>query len=174
LTGQDRCFVGTGRSTTFIGPAEQDAPVQLEFGSGTIVAAVASDVVEVGGVEAQMKNGLLLMVQSALDITEPLEGILGLGRPRPKKQEAEVSLVSDSATATIPSFLETAGISRFSVCLNGGGNQPGVLRLGTPKLENAMGSVGQMHWGMDFRGFSVGDVSAPVAFCTSDSMLPGQ
>jgi hypothetical protein len=72
----------------------------------------------------------------------------------------------------VKGLLEVAGISRFSICFNNGA--PGVLRLGTPIQENRHGSIGQIHWGLDFRGISVGSHSAPVKFCRPEDMKAGQ
>jgi len=69
-------------------------------------------------------------------------------------------------------FLEQAGITRFSMCFNEGAN--GVLRLGTPAAPLAHGSVGKEHWGLDFRGMTVGNSSVPVQACLRSQMMPGQ
>eukprot|EP00408_Alexandrium_pacificum_P017624 CAMPEP_0171186366 /NCGR_PEP_ID=MMETSP0790-20130122/16776_1 /TAXON_ID=2925 /ORGANISM="Alexandrium catenella, Strain OF101" /LENGTH=564 /DNA_ID=CAMNT_0011651409 /DNA_START=78 /DNA_END=1772 /DNA_ORIENTATION=+ len=67
-------------------------------------------------------------------------------------------------------FLEQSHVGRFSMCFNYGDN--GVFRLGADALSNAHGSIGKYHWGLDFRGISVG--SQRLAICAPDSMLPGQ
>ena len=41
------------------------------------------------------------------------------------------------------------------------------------QARKAHASVGQVHWGLDFRGISVGDVSAPVEFCKRENMTKG-
>lgn len=202
----DRCFVGTNKSTSFVAPSEPDKVpiVSMEFGSGTIAAAVTTDTVSIGDVSAVMKDSLLLMVERELDITGPFEGILGLGRPRSRAGQElrpEVSNASGGASTKsedrvdeavfvgsylrkpkakhakpvthkpkihhdeqepdpagpreIPGFLQMADVPRFSICFNDG-VLPGVLRLNTPKDPNAMGAVGRDHWGLDFRGISVG------------------
>eukprot|EP00928_Gymnodinium_smaydae_P070654 TRINITY_DN5444_c0_g3_i3.p1 TRINITY_DN5444_c0_g3~~TRINITY_DN5444_c0_g3_i3.p1 ORF type:complete len:627 (-),score=112.97 TRINITY_DN5444_c0_g3_i3:196-2076(-) len=69
-------------------------------------------------------------------------------------------------------FLNRANISRFSMCFNDGAD--GVMRLDTPPSEKPLGSIGQVHWGLDFRGISVGDTSAPVLFCDGKSKTKGQ
>lgn len=79
---------------------------------------------------------------------------------------------TNSSGIVVKGFMEEAGIKRFSMCFNDGAN--GVLRLGTPKAKTAHGSVGQVHWGLDFRGISVGDASAPVEFCKTENMTKGQ
>jgi hypothetical protein len=71
-------------------------------------------------------------------------------------------------------FLEQANISRFSMCFNSGGN--GVLRLGTGGMENSHGGIGKAHWGLDFRGFSVGknNTVADALFCSPENMSENQ
>lgn len=221
----DRCFVGTNKSSTFVSaqsPGEVPV-VSMEFGSGTIAAAVTTDTVRIGDVSAIMQDSLLLMVERELDIRGPFEGILGLGRPRPPSDQDEYDkdFSGDNGSdpqleeavfvigsmrrpgqshkrnssshrqrghgkqepaladaREIPGFLEMADVSRFSICFNDG-ILPGVLRLNTPQDPNAMGAVGRDHWGLDFRGFSIGYSSgegeARALFCNDDrSMLPGQ
>jgi hypothetical protein len=71
-------------------------------------------------------------------------------------------------------FLEQVNISRFSMCFNDGAD--GVLRLGGPPLgSRSHGGMGTAHWGVDFRGISVGNATAPpVNFCRSSQMVTGQ
>lgn len=69
-------------------------------------------------------------------------------------------------------FLEQAGIGRFSMCFNPGAS--GVLRIGDQPVHNAHGSIGKEHWGLDFRGVSVGSKSVPVEFCSSKNLTNGQ
>jgi len=70
-------------------------------------------------------------------------------------------------------FLQHAGVDRFSMCFNDGAS--GVLRLGTPKQQNMMGSVGKFHWGLGLNGMSVGSADTPVTFCSPANMTrPGQ
>jgi len=71
-------------------------------------------------------------------------------------------------------FLEQANISRFSMCFNSGGN--GVLRLGTRGMENSHGGIGKAHWGLDFRGFSVGknNTVADALFCSPENLSENQ
>jgi hypothetical protein len=60
------------------------------------------------------------------------------------------------------------------MCFNDGKN--GVLRLGNQKAQLSHGSVGKVHWGLDFRGISVGNGnhSADVKICTGENMTKGQ
>jgi len=186
----NKCFRGQNVSSTFLmhtvydpNSASPQVPVVvMSFGSGQIEAVVASDLVRVGRVDANMSEGLLLMVDQALRMAGPFEGILGLGMPRkqaaptpepaPTPQPNATAGQAVSTTFLPHGFLQTAGITRFSMCFNEG--EDGVLRLGVPEDPAALGSIGEAHWGLDFRGISVGDFSAPVQFCTDDSMKPGQ
>ncbi|CAK0858773.1 unnamed protein product [Prorocentrum cordatum] len=82
---------------------------------------------------------------------------------KPKRQHR------DSPTG----FLEQAGIGRFSMCFNDGGD--GVLRIGEPPLKHGLGGMGTQHWGVDFRGISVGSKSVgDVLFCHGTNMTKGQ
>mmetsp|Transcript_117845 Transcript_117845/g.375683 ORF Transcript_117845/g.375683 Transcript_117845/m.375683 type:complete len:527 (+) Transcript_117845:61-1641(+) len=176
--GNSSCFRGINHSSTFMladlvkagvaVPAanfSQGVPsVVITFGSGSIEAMVASDVVQVGSVSTQMANGVLLMVDQALNFGGKFEGILGLGIPRRAELEKQLTATSPEEEALVSSkgFLQTAGIPRFSMCFNGGG-QDGVLRLGPEKPSLQLGSVGQVHWGLDFRGISVVAANASAA-----------
>merc|ERR1719387_1209078 len=101
------------------------------------------------------------------------------GNTTDKHSETEENEDEGTADQTEPhmltskGFLQHAGINRFSLCFNDGG-QDGALKLDTPKLPNALLSVGQMHWGVDFQGVSVGKASAPVKFCSPESKKKGQ
>jgi len=157
----------------------------MAFGSGEIEAEVASDTVEVGSLQADLKDQLLLMVDRALDLKGTFEGILGLGIPESAGLLAGNHSSNDSWTGkhgvhhkangtqfVTKSFLELAGITRFSMCFQDSGN--GTLRLNTPALTNPLGSVGQAHWGLDFRGISVGSASTATKICKSDNLPAGQ
>lgn len=69
-------------------------------------------------------------------------------------------------------LLEQAGISRFSMCFNDGAS--GVLNLDIPEMPESLSSVGKFHWGLDFRGISIGDTVAPLSFCSAENMTNGQ
>eukprot|EP00438_Fugacium_kawagutii_P031879 Skav203730 [mRNA] locus=scaffold4858:6631:13279:- [translate_table: standard] len=77
-----KCFTGTGRSSTF--HVADDPVVEfITFGSGTVETAVATDIVDVAGVRANMSDALLLLVNRAdLEISGDFQGILGLGLPK--------------------------------------------------------------------------------------------
>lgn len=76
------CFRGTDKSTTFHVPDNPMAE-SITFGSGTVETAVATDIVDVAGIKANMSNSLLLIVnKAALRINSDFHGILGLGLPK--------------------------------------------------------------------------------------------
>lgn len=79
--GTGECFVGTNRSSTFVGPTKGDSPRMFSFGSGDVVVYAATDVVQVGSARATMNESLFLMVNRELAIAGKFEGILGLGFP---------------------------------------------------------------------------------------------
>jgi len=152
-SGLDKCF-SPHRSTTFNQSHESyghESRVVMMFGSGEIESKVGSDVVNVGGLSAQLHQGLYMLVRRKLNINGPFEGILGLGPPHEK-----LTNETDRPRALDPyGFLEAAGVSRFSICLNRG--TAGFLRLGTPPVEPALSSVAKAHWGLRLQGLSVGD-----------------
>mmetsp|Transcript_130007 Transcript_130007/g.259346 ORF Transcript_130007/g.259346 Transcript_130007/m.259346 type:complete len:555 (-) Transcript_130007:161-1825(-) len=79
----DRCFIGTNRSSTFKlsqGP-HGPMPMYLSFGSGSIAGVQAEDIVQVGQMKQYMQKGLMLMTNHALTFKSAFEGILGLGIP---------------------------------------------------------------------------------------------
>lgn len=81
--GAQHCFRGTNKSRTFaVTEEEMNSIVSLTFGSGTIGAILATDMVQVGEETALMEDSLLLMVDDKqLAIEGAFEGILGLGVP---------------------------------------------------------------------------------------------
>eukprot|EP00930_Biecheleria_cincta_P013353 TRINITY_DN1194_c0_g1_i2.p1 TRINITY_DN1194_c0_g1~~TRINITY_DN1194_c0_g1_i2.p1 ORF type:complete len:519 (-),score=83.97 TRINITY_DN1194_c0_g1_i2:114-1670(-) len=157
-----KCYSSKGDSAS----VDTTTSVMLAFGSGEILAAIGSDYVQVGLETVYANKSLLLMVKQKLDMTSDFEGILGLGRP-----EVAPTQNDDPHRVSIPGFLEIAKDPRFSMCFNR--QSDGVLSLNTPKQDRAMGSVGQMHWGLDFRGISVGDAAQPVMFCSPADKKPG-
>ena len=108
----ERCFRGSNRSSTFsIPPTPKIA--ELTFGSGTIQAAIASDVVSVSGVSANMTNGVLLMLnRAALEVSGDFQGILGLGLP---KTPAALNM-GGTILATEPTPVYSGIVAAF-VCL---------------------------------------------------------
>mmetsp|Transcript_16272 Transcript_16272/g.35244 ORF Transcript_16272/g.35244 Transcript_16272/m.35244 type:complete len:538 (-) Transcript_16272:81-1694(-) len=209
---KNKCFSGK-KSSTFslegtdgkLLSTQEDAKVKvvvLTFGSGKIESAVSTDVVQVGTIKAEMDGGLLLMIDQALNLQGPFEGILGLGLPRKKTVPLLETNATRSPQITTESFdtgfLQTAGIERFSMCFNEAGKD-GLLRLGQPKPNLVLGSVGKVHWGLDFRGITVvpaqktalaqgvshretstkslslkAVASVKSSFCNMSSMKPGQ
>ncbi|CAE8617859.1 unnamed protein product [Polarella glacialis] len=179
------CFQGTNKSSTFaLDPAPKE--VFIRFGSGDIESVLASDIASVGLATALMNNSLLLMVQEALKIEGQFEGILGLGRPHrgatsvleigedrelPGHRRTGQPGTPEHGGPKIEGFLEAANVDRFSMCFNE--KTDGVLRLNAPKGTNNMASVGEMHWGLDFQGISIGKKSDPVKFCSPGSKKPG-
>lgn len=196
LEQHGHCFTGTNASRSFSIVTKSGAVkpqleehidpimVQMTFGSGTIIGIPAEDVVGLGKLRVNMREGFVLMVDEALDIAGPtLEGILGLGLPSNVSMLNSTSDLEAQPTSSpvdlpkVNSFLEQAGISRFSMCFEG--EAGGVLRLGTTKPSKPLGSYGQVHWGLGIEGISVaGDrgLATPIAveLCTPDSMKPGQ
>jgi len=179
-SARDKCFEGKDHSKTFSLAEGFDTKanksylesVVITFGSGKVQAVIASDVVKVGKASAQMKEGVLLMVNKALNFDGPFEGILGLGIPhreQPKMMLYQSQQDSQEGTRQYydsKGFLEEAGVPRFSMCFNY--NQDGVLRLGGGEPKVSLGSVGKAHWGLDFRGISVVPAQ-PVALLASSS-----
>jgi hypothetical protein len=91
---QDRCFRGTNTSSTFMLPGVEDDKLQVmmvTFGSGSVQAVRANDVVHVGGVQANMSDGILLMTDQALRLPGRFEGILGLGIPEQEQNTNQSS-----------------------------------------------------------------------------------
>eukprot|EP00927_Polykrikos_kofoidii_P044426 TRINITY_DN3839_c0_g1_i6.p1 TRINITY_DN3839_c0_g1~~TRINITY_DN3839_c0_g1_i6.p1 ORF type:complete len:756 (+),score=161.72 TRINITY_DN3839_c0_g1_i6:69-2270(+) len=187
---------------------------EVAFGSGVIQAAIGEDYVSSAGVKGYCNNSLLLMLNSALRIEGPFEGILGLGIPRDPSKENETGLndkekeippISPSFVASMdiaakehesPSllefkpptfnkkdqepkfhigkgFMEQAGVERFSMCVQDEGD--GVLRINPPPTGTSLGSVGQMHWGLELQGVSVGEESPTKAiFCKPSEKTAGE
>jgi hypothetical protein len=86
------------------------------------------------------------------------------GIPKPKKNEHFQPLGFDYASK----------VTGFSMCFNDMGAD-GALHFGVRKADNALLSVGREHWGLDFRGISVGKdgEQAPVKFCTPQEKKEG-
>eukprot|EP00927_Polykrikos_kofoidii_P018013 TRINITY_DN18274_c0_g1_i1.p1 TRINITY_DN18274_c0_g1~~TRINITY_DN18274_c0_g1_i1.p1 ORF type:complete len:783 (-),score=120.24 TRINITY_DN18274_c0_g1_i1:199-2247(-) len=188
---EDGCFTGTNRSVSFSMDLAADPnqaglqgniPVAaITFGSGTIEAAVAEDVVRVAGVEAKLENGLLLMLSKDLDMDGPFGGILGLGIPgssnlddSPPDARSSATFHGNATDASVaggntatsrthdrqnedfkmgPGFLEKAGVGAFMICFNDASD--GAMRFQSGPSSSSLGSVGRMHWALDFRGVSI-------------------
>jgi len=173
-SSKDDCFRGTDKSSTFsIGklddqPDEGVPSVTMSFGSGDIQAVIATDEISVGGVKTSMENGVLLMVDKALNIDGPFEGILGLGLPASARwgagllQRSGFTNNKDGQGYEPPEFLLEADVTRFSLCFNNGAS--GALRLDSAhqSVEDKLGSFGQVHWGVGLTGIFVGSGKHPV------------
>jgi len=86
-TPSDKCFRGTNKSSTF-SIAKKPQMISITFGSGTIQALHAKDVVSVGDFNVHMDGVLLMVNRAALKIAGSFEGILGLGIPKDKAKVA--------------------------------------------------------------------------------------
>jgi len=179
-SGQAHCYQDHVQVTA------QTPGVAMGFGSGKLEAMIATDDVTIGSVKATMTNQLLLMVAKDQDLQKvDFDGILGLGIPEKadpthdkdwRNVTDKVRHKTTGAEYGSKTFLEEAQLTRFSICFQDGATQQtsnGYLRIGIPELgPNALGSVGTAHWGLDFRGVSVGNVktAADVKFCTQAEM----
>mmetsp|Transcript_60200 Transcript_60200/g.105515 ORF Transcript_60200/g.105515 Transcript_60200/m.105515 type:complete len:547 (-) Transcript_60200:52-1692(-) len=213
---ESRCFEGNRSSSFVVQPGPYGVPpsIKMVFGSGPVFASVTSELVQVGGIPANMQDSLYLITGHALDIESQFEGILGMGLPfayqlpntgsdghqifvssseprtatppdflgmqvtshasliqRARGVNSQVVIGSASANATgveIHGFAEKAGVQRVAICLKN--EAPGVMNFQPPPAALSHGSVGRLHWGLDFRGVSVGNASVPVAFCTDQEI----
>lgn len=176
------CFNGRKDSKSFKLPmflvkeAETDigkeapASMVMSFGSGDISTQVASDQVQIGAVQAYMENGVLLMVDHGINLKGHFEGILGLGRPQIKSQNTESESQSLKPKIKVPSFLESAGVRRFSMCFNH--NADGTLGLRTVPRENLLTSTGRVHWSLNFHGVSIGELKVDPCSSSKCSVIP--
>merc|ERR1719265_1461021 len=87
--------------------------------------------------------------------------------------QSYVSDVKDSSIVEPMGFLEKAGVGSFSMCFNDH-NRNGTLHLGGQPAKNALGSIGTFHWGLDFRGITVGNSSSQLEICQEKDMAKGQ
>lgn len=155
------CFQDEGSRTLSVSMFRNKLEkIVMSYGSGNLGTFIASDVVKVGQIEAFMNNSLLLFTNQFGSFGSRFEGILGLGIPH---SDATIALEDGPAVPLIYPFLEVAGIPRFSLCANY--NSDGVLAFNTGTQPLWLGSSGVFHWGLNFAGISVGDVSAPAHFC---------
>lgn len=144
------------------------AAIVMSFGSGQIAAQIASDEVRIGVVRTFMEKGLLLMVDHALNLEGPFEGILGLGRPSFKDGDKSKN---ETSAFTVPGFFDKAHVQRFSMCFNH--QADGVLGVNTPQHSKHLSSVGKLHWGLDFQGVSIGKEKIKAGFCDPSSKKAG-
>ncbi|CAE7372754.1 Pga5 [Symbiodinium natans] len=154
-----KCFTGTNRSSTFRVPRDASGSpmaVTMAFGSGIIYGVVGSDLVTVGQESAMMNSSVVFMYDHELATsTSDFEGIFGLGLPY-KQPSASASHEQ--------SWLVRAAIERFSMCFSNM-QEDGMLRLNSPAQTTRLGNLGKFHWGLDFRGVSVGGEKADVILC---------
>jgi hypothetical protein len=173
----DHCFRGQGRSSTFAiteGGSGDPLGIAMTFGSGTVKTAIASDVVEVGGLKSMMNDGVLLMVdRRGLQVSGEFEGILGLGPPRATTESRNLTSRHTQGIYQTKNFLEEAGVVRFTICFNDAA-KPGVLRMNVPAFQSPLPAIGTAHWGMGLYGVSVGSETAPGIFCTPSDSQAGQ
>eukprot|EP00439_Symbiodinium_sp_Y106_P086260 s529_g32.t1 len=178
-----KCFTGSGKSKTFDLPKYKShdpllgskaemlpASMLLTFGSGQIAARVASDEVRIGHTHAFMKNGLLLMVDQALSLRGPLACTCSMTLRR----HSWLGPAGGQNERQGQGFAEEAGIRRFSMCFNR--EADGVLGLHTAEPSKRLESVGQIHWGVDFHGISLGEGNAKhrVKICDPKEKRPDQ
>ena len=98
------------------------------------------------------------------------EGILGLGRPVVKTEKTESESHDGKPKIKVPSFLETAGVRRFSMCFNH--NADGTLGLKTVPRENLLTSTGKVHWSLNFHGLSIGELRVDLCSSSKCSVIP--
>lgn len=163
------CFLGKN-SKTFLVTTDSNGdalPIRMTFGSGGVDAVLSSDRVRVGRIDALMNNSLLMLYDHQLDagITN-FEGIFGIGIPEIWKKGGNGGLV-------LHSWLQRANVNRFSMCFTDM-NKDGMLEMNTAAPSNAMGSVGKVHWGLEFRGISIGASTSPVIFCDPEKKAANQ
>lgn len=159
---EDKCFKKKNSASFFletpIHAGDKTSPeMTLGYGSGKIQCIVGSDHVHIAGSHAFMDKSVYLMVsRSELQVAGPFEGILGMGLPE-----------APGLNSTGPApFLKQAKVDRYSLCFNE--KEAGALRMDIPPLENPMGNIGTVHWGLELQGMSVGDTSTTsgqVLFC---------
>jgi len=158
----EKCFEGTGKSSSFSIPKHPQLE-QISFGSGTVAGAMATDVVKVGPASVTIESGIFLMTDRAELQIDGFEGILGLGVPSSKGEDEKL-------------FMEEAKIGRFSLCMADA--VAGSLRFNQgAAFKNEVRQIGTYHWGLDFRGMSVGKKGAseklPILFCDESTMKAG-
>lgn len=177
--GDTDCFQGTNRSRTFkLKQKGHKVPMAyVKFGSGDMIATVATDEVQASSERALLEDSLLLMVSE--NFTVPgINGILGLGPPSrstaSKLHGREAHDVEESARNLPQGFLGAAGIKRFSLCFNQAAD--GVLRFREPPAPKELSSIGTAHWGLELGGVSIGsgESSTRIGICGPSTMSEGQ
>jgi len=111
----EACFRGTNKSDTFSIP-QKPGVVTLTFGSGSIQTAIASDIVQVAGVEVNLTDGLLLILSRAqLQVEGDFQGILGLGLPKRKGVDFEANAAGALLTSKSNPYAD--GTATAIICL---------------------------------------------------------
>lgn len=160
----DKCFVGTNRSSSFsVEQAEgingpEPVSMVLTFGSGQIQGVVAKDEVSVGGLNAFMDDGLLLMTDRALNIQGPFEGILGLGLPQkaaptPPTESGAIDMAHREAdiAAVVKQIMASKGVDKAATkalnkLLEGGkGDQNATKHVAKGERTSPKGFLEQAH-----------------------------
>merc|ERR1719469_1238126 len=98
-----KCYFGWNQSSTFSlsrDPNGGRVVDQITYGSGSIMGVIANEKVGLGGLYANITDGVFLIAQSALTLGEDtvFEGILGLGMPA-KAMPEEAGSDSEDATS---------------------------------------------------------------------------
>lgn len=139
---EDRCFVGTNRSSTFLlEEAEEGGPVEtlITFGSGPVKAVIANDMVEVASLR-QVTKGVLLMTDNKLNV-QHFEGILGLGVPNSNK------VMENEAAEAEKQMRAQAGAADGLEGLSGQGNAGSAGGFGGLPPDVIQKIIGAMHGG---------------------------
>jgi len=140
----DRCFLGTNRSSSFRLVKDTGVPrgMLISFGSGTIEGVVAQEIVHIGGMEVDMKNGLMLMTSKALNFGGPFEGILGLGIPASEDQRQTTSHKKGPHRKAIEDATGSPDVEKVLKWLRGvlgGARAPDIVSAGHTASAAAMG-----------------------------------
>jgi len=156
-------------------PQGQDAGLSPEQYMSKVVASM--NISGSGIMGASLGNALVgsarSLVSAAAQGSTPLEDML----KKIVAQGGGGGMGAPPQTRAYPKgFLEQAKVDRFSVCFNDGAG--GVLSLGGDMPKTSHGGIGKQHWGLDFRGISVGNETLPsqALFCTPETsnMTEGQ
>jgi len=156
---KDKCFSGTNHSSTFL--IQTEVPmVSMEFGSGTITSALATDVVSVGSVNGTMQDGLLLMVDRQLDIRGAFEGILGLGQLQQEYRGGQKSDSEDQADWDKPSS-------------SASGEQGSLVKKAVKKVKHVKAGEARPEGGFEIPGFLRTANVDRFSICFNDGNQPG-
>jgi len=135
--------------------------MNISGGGGMMTASIGHALVASAGSLAQAA------ARGTFEGLNPLEDMV---RKIMSGQGGAVPMSAAPPTRAYPKgFLEQAKVDRFSVCFNDGSS--GVLSLGGEMPKASHGGIGKQHWGVDFRGISVGNETLPsqALFCTPET-----